>query len=148
MVKQYFSVDEFIPQHLYEKLGDKAIEQMNPKIIEVANVLRDLTGTPLSCNTWKWGGNRNWSGLRDSTSPYYSATSQHSNGNAIDLVSKRPAHELRAVILEHPDLFPEVTFLECGITWVHIDVRPSNDIKLWVPKRGFITKQEFYDEQL
>lgn len=147
-MKNYFSVEEFIPQHLFEQKGETSIEYMNPKIIRVANVLRDVTGTPLSCNTWKWGGNRNWSGLRDVTSPYYSETSQHSIGNAIDLVSALPAHELRAVILEHPDLFPDVTFLECGISWVHIDVRPGDSVRLWVPKRGFISREDFYAEKL
>jgi hypothetical protein len=147
-MKEYFTAEEFIPQHIFKKEGEASIAYMNPKIIGVANKLRHLTGTPLSCNTWKWGGNRNWSGLRDVTSPYYSATSQHSLGNAIDLVSERPAHELRAFILENPDEFPDVTFLECGISWVHIDVRPGSSVKLWVPKRGFISREEFYTEKL
>jgi hypothetical protein len=148
MVKQYFNVEEFVPQHIYEQLGDNALKLINPEIIKVANVLRDVTGTPLTINSWKWGGNRNWSGLRDTTSPYYSATSQHTFGNAIDIVSKRPAHELRSIILENANLFTEVTFLECGISWVHVDVRPGDGVKLWVPKRGFITTEEFYAEQL
>lgn len=145
----YFSVEEFIPQHIYEQRGDAALELMNPKIIQATNALRELADVPLSCNTWKWGGNRNWSGLRDETSPYYSATSQHSLGNAVDVVSsKMSAHELRCLILENPELFEDVTFLECGISWVHMDVREADEVQLWVPKRGFITVDEFYNEKL
>lgn len=146
---KHFCVEEFIPQHTYEKLGDEAVKLMSPKILEVADTLRELTEVPLTINNWKWGGDRNWSGLRDETSPYYSKTSQHSSGNAIDVVSKRfSAYRLRRFILENEQLFPDVTFLECGISWLHVDVRPGNDIKLWVPKRGFITREEFYAEQL
>ena len=146
---KHFCIEEFVPQHIYEDLGDDAIEEMNPKIIEVADTLRELTEVPLTINNWKWGGNRNWSGLRDETSPYYSATSQHTVGNAIDIVNKRfSAYRLRRFILENEELFPDVTFLECGISWLHVDVRPGNDIKLWVPNRGFITREEFYAEQL
>lgn len=143
----YFSVEEFVPQHIYEEHGDDSLNLMNPKIIRATETLRDLAGVPLSCNTWKWGGNRNWSGFRDETSPYYSPTSQHTLGNAVDLVSSKVSpHELRKLILDKPEYFEDVTFLECGINWVHMDVRHT--VKLWVPKRGFITREEFYAEKL
>lgn len=146
---KHFNVEELVPQHIFELKGLSSIELMNPKILDVADTLRELTGVPLTINNWKWGGNRNWSGLRDATSSYYSPTSQHSFGNAIDVVNKHiSAHEVRNLILDNTDLFPYVTFLECGISWVHIDVREGNGIKLWVPKRGFITKEEFLTEKL
>ena len=50
--------------------------------------------------------------------------SQHKLGNAGDgKFQDYSAEEVREDILAHPEKYPEITALELGVDWLHIDVR-------------------------
>jgi hypothetical protein len=82
-------------------------------------------------NSYKWGGDRGWSGLRTKNSKYYSPTSQHSLGKAIDAVfSKYDVEEVRQYILDNQEEFPHIGGVELGVSWLHIDTRPRVNGKI------------------
>ena len=140
---KYFQIHELIPKKLWEyymslpaEQKDKYLEELwdmlDAKLIETIDTLK--TRFPLGSmiiNNYKWGGAREWSGLRDSTSPYYSKTSQHSLGKAIDCVfTKYTTDEVREYILENQHEFPYIGGVELGTSWLHIDVRPRVNNKI------------------
>lgn len=134
-----FVVEEFVPKELYELMGDHSICCMNQDLITFIVNLRKTLGKPITINTWKWGGSFNSRGIRLPGSEYYSATSQHSEGNALDFdVSGMFADEVRNWIIANRDLpwVKPITFLEDGVNWVHVDVgltygRSLNRLILW-----------------
>lgn len=107
---------------------------MDERLLQLLDTLRELLDSPMTINSWQWGGNREWSGLRAPDSPHYSNTSQHSYGRAVDfLVKGMTADEVRAKIIAWmgdgtiQDLCGvESITLELGVSWVHIDVRNSD----------------------
>lgn len=130
-----FRVEEFVPESVYKARGDKALELMDSRILETADVLKEEfpEGT-IIINNWVWGGDRNWSGLRTTDSPYYRPYSQHSFGRALDMIfSAYTAEEVRKYIQLHPEKFPYVTAMELGTSWVHIDCRNCHKLKTFHP---------------
>ena len=90
----------------------------------------------MTVNNYYWGKNREWSGLRTSDSPYYSAFSQHTFGRAADcLFSGISAEEVRQDILANPqdNDFKLIGSLELGVSWLHFDVRNCDRIKTYYP---------------
>jgi len=80
----------------------------------------------MTVNNWKWGGDREWSGLRTVDSSCFSTYSQHSFGRAVDVIFKDvTAESVRQAILENPDdtAFELINSFEEGTSWLHIDVR-------------------------
>ena len=80
-----------------------------------------------------------WSGLRTADSPYFSVTSQHSFGRAVDIIFKDiSAEEVRQSMLKNESkwlsIYPYIT-LEDDVNWTHIDVRnnPEKGIRLFKP---------------
>lgn len=100
------------------------------------------------CN-WKSGGSKQYSGFRTPKSPDYSETSQHSMGRAIDFTSKTPVKVVHKHILTNLEKYPNIRFIEIDIGWVHVDCRDNFDdarIKLWSPKRGFLSVEQYLKE--
>lgn len=130
MIKaEHFAVHELVPPEIYKKRGEKAWQLINPSLINLIDALRGEFGSA-KINDYHWGGSRKWSGLRTPDSPYYSMTSQHSLGNAVDILFKNhTADEVRKAITSDPDkwlaICPSIT-LEDKTSWVHIDVRNSH----------------------
>jgi len=130
-----FKIQEFVPEHIYLKRGEKAWELIDDRLILTAETLKGLfpQGT-MTINNWLWAGNRTESGLRTPESKYYSETSQHSFGRAIDCIfSEYSAQEVRTYIIDNPGLFPYITGIEDynGMGWVHIDVRNSDLVRIF-----------------
>lgn len=106
------------------KVGVKAIRYINSRLLFVADLLANQFGT-VTINDWHWGGNFKESGLRVVGDEYYSSTSDHSYGNALDLKFKGvSAAQVRKYIEAYPNQFPYITFIEEGkdVTWLHISV--------------------------
>ena len=122
-----FYLDEFIDKDTYlsyEAKGElwKLTLCLDKRIINGVQLLRDKIGVPLVINNWSTGFNRNWSGLRNNKSPYYSETSQHSYGRAIDVVSGLGGELMRKFIDKHwVDFKPYFTRVEGGVDWLHVD---------------------------
>ena len=82
--------------------------------------LRELFGK-ITINDWKWNGENQWRGIRNSSSDWYSITSQHSWGRAADLIFQETAAEnVRQYILKNPLEF-EIRRMERDVSWLHID---------------------------
>jgi len=134
-----FVVEEFVPRELYNLMGDHAICCMDEELITFIINLRQTLNRPITINTWKWGGRFTSRGIRLPGSTYYSATSQHSEGKALDFdVAGMPASEVRSWIISNRDLVwvKPITFIEDGVNWVHIDVglthgRSKDKLILW-----------------
>ena len=84
---KYFKLTELVSRKIYEKRGDMAFGLFDDRLLETLDQLREQFG-PLTCNSWAAGGDRQYSGFRASSEPYYSPFSQHSFGRAVDLISK------------------------------------------------------------
>ena len=125
-IPKYFKTQEFVDAESYYKYGDKALGEMDVRILKSADGIREYFNKPVTINNWAWGGPREWSGIRLPHSPYYSKYSQHSYGRALDLlVQGVPAEEVRQEILHHPwnKAFKYITRMEDSVGWIHIDCK-------------------------
>lgn len=122
---EHFIIQELVSPETYNVRGDKAWELLDVTMLMTLDRLRDRYGKMI-INNWKWGGNRKWSGLRIPESPYYSTYSQHSFGNAADVIfGSVTAEAVRKEILENPDdhAFEFITSIELEVFWLHFDCR-------------------------
>jgi len=128
---RHFELHEFVPQRVIDDRGEAAWELLDERILETADALRDRFGK-MTINNYHWGGEREWSGLRTSDSPYYSPYSQHSFGRAFDcLFADYEADVVRKAIRDNPSAFPHISGMELGVSWVHLDVRNATKIKVF-----------------
>jgi len=128
---KYFKIEELVPKELYDKYSEGELWSMlDSSLLKDLDKLKEVfnKGT-MTINNWKWGGKRNWSGIRTEGSPYYSAGSMHSFGKAFDIIfSDYEAERVRGYIKEHRDMFKAIKGLERNkngkpISWVHIDTK-------------------------
>ena len=125
---KHFKAHELVPPEIYKKWGDRSFMFIDDRLLRLIDALRDEFGSA-TINNYKYGGDRQWSGLRTNGSPYYSRTSQHSFGRAADIIfSNIDAEQVRGEIKEDPQFWlnsagcDSIT-LEDGVSWVHVDVR-------------------------
>ena len=132
-----FAIHELIPPALYKKRGEKAWKLININLIKSLDALKEnfpLGG--ITINDYHWGGKRLWSGIRTSDSSYYSNSSLHSYGMAVDCIFSYEGYnveEIRQFIIANPDKFPYIKGIEMGISWLHIDVRNTDKLELFYP---------------
>ena len=124
-----FYLDEYIPKDMYikyEKNQMLLIGLVDRQLVRADQLLRNQFGV-VTINNWWIDGPRQWSGIRDATSPDYSATSQHTFGRASDKIFEAiTAEEVRNYIkLNWRKL--GITCIEANVNWVHSDVRCYRD---------------------
>jgi hypothetical protein len=132
---KYFKIYELVPKHVYEDLGESAWILLDSRALEMLDKIREFSG-PLIVNNWKWGGDREWSGLRTPESPYGTSYSQHRFGRAFDCISsQKSSQELREHILNNPEDFPYIRGIELDVSWLHFDTgnRPGKGIYTFKP---------------
>lgn len=130
---KHFKVQELVPPSIYEKRKEKAIELIDERVLITLDQLREFFGL-CTINNWNFGGNFSQSGLRTPEAKEYSPTSQHSFGRAMDCKFRdHKAEDIRQHILNNRLLFPYITFMEDGVSWLHFDVRNCQRIVLWNP---------------
>ncbi len=133
---KHFTVQELVPQSIYEQRKEKAIELIDERVLVTLDQLRETFG-PCTVNDWCFGGDYSQSGLRTPEAKEYSPTSQHTFGRAMDCKFKEyEAQEVRRHIVENRIIFPYITFMEEGISWLHFDVRNCQRIVLWNPNNN------------
>ena len=136
-VSDNFSLHELVPTHIFEKWGERAVWFIQPRIINVAQTIRDHFCAPMMIN----GNGMQYRGFRDD-SFYYNSNgttkrnggflSQHRFGNAIDFnITGFDCAEIRAEILKNRSKFiaAGLTTIESGDyapTWVHVDARHTD----------------------
>ena len=135
---KHFIIEELVDKKTYESTPEwKLWAAFDDRLLKTIDFLREEIGVPITINNWKWGGDRQWSGLRPPESPYYSQWSQHSYGRAVDMIFKGiPAPEVRQKIkklikqgklnrINHSFTFEE-NMKGKPINWVHLDLRNNN----------------------
>ena len=141
-VSTNFYLQEFIDPDTYKRFGDSSIWFIDPRIITLAQFIRERLAKPCTINNWNGGGKFKYSGF-DPPGGYRKATSlsQHRFGRAIDLkVSGMEADEVRADIQSHWDLYHKATALttieheDFAPTWTHLDIRTTNMDELKIVK--------------
>lgn len=130
---EHFKIQELVPPQVYKDRGDKAWELLDERALRSIDSLRNDYGTCI-INNWSYGGQRMWSGLRTSESPYYSKYSQHSFGRAFDCIfSKVSAEQIRQDIINARRFYPYVSAMELNTNWLHVDCRNTVKIKVFNP---------------
>jgi len=122
---KYFVIEELVSREAFTDRGEKAWQLLDDRMLMTLDRLREKYGK-MTVNNWKWGGDREWSGLRTPDSPYYSKYSQHTHGRAFDIIFNNiTAEEVRQEILANPDdpAFEFINSFEEGTSWLHIDAR-------------------------
>lgn len=143
-VSANFQLKEFIDKKTYSKWGDASIWFIDPKIISIAQFVRERHGKPVTINSWFSGGQYNYSAF-DPPGGYRKASSlsQHRFGRAIDLKllgeENKGADILRDDIINNFDLYRKfgLTTIEdakYAPTWCHIDCRSTGMDELKIVK--------------
>lgn len=131
----YFKIEELVPEHIFRLLGDKAWDLIDDKLVlTIDDIKRNFPKGTMTINNWLWSGGREWSGLRTIDSPYYSPTSQHTLGKAIDCVfSHYDVNEVRYDIISNIELYPHLKGIEMDVSWLHVDVRDRDTLLQFKP---------------
>lgn len=130
MIGKHFRIEEFVDEETFSRFGNKSSWFIDQRIVDIADVLRDKFG-PATINNWMWNGERKWSGYRSPSSRHYKKYSQHSNGRAVDMIFKDTTAKIVAdYILSNESKFIAMGLggIELGKSWLHIDVRNSNEL--------------------
>lgn len=131
MISKNFSIQEFVPKETYAKWGDKSIMFIDPRLVDVAQALRDKYG-PLVIN----GGQYNYSGYRPPTCSVGAKESQHRFGRAIDCKFKQmTVQEVYKDILDNENYWIKkgISTLENILktpSWLHVDIRWTGEDKI------------------
>ena len=132
MLTTNFRLEEFIDPDTFGRFGELSIWFIDPRLVTLAQFMRERLGKPCTINNWHGGGQYQYSGF-DPPGGYRKATSlsQHRFGRAMDLkVSGMTADEVRDDIIGNFDIYRKVglTTIEDGDyapTWCHIDIRET-----------------------
>ena len=128
-VSKNFVLQEFIDPDTYKKWGDKSIWFIDPKVIHIAQLLRDKSGRAVTINNWSVGGLYKLSGLRPLDATIGAKLSQHKFGRAIDVkIQGYNPEQVHDLIKNNWLEFKEIGLttledLSLTKTWTHIDVR-------------------------
>jgi len=130
MKSKHFKIHELVPQHIYEKYGEKAWRFIDLGLILSLDTLKErFPKGKITINNYYWGGNFKWSGLRTPDSPHYFETSMHSFGKAVDpKFSAYDSDIIRKDIIDNPNIYPYIKGLELDVNWVHIDTRNEDNL--------------------
>lgn len=131
----HFAIHELVaPETLAQHTEDECWAMFDPDVLKAADWLRERYG-PATINDWKWGGEFSQSGLRTPDSKYYSPTSQHSKGCALDLKFRnKTAQQIRDDLAEYQyqgNQIPYFTRVENQVSWLHIDTKPTGQSDLY-----------------
>jgi hypothetical protein len=132
---EHFIIEELVDPDTFKARGQRAWELLDNRLLWTLDRLRMRYGS-MTVNNWKWGKDRQWSGLRTPASPWYSTYSQHSFGRAADcLFADYTAEQVRQDILDNPDDedFKYINSIELGVSWLHFDIRNCDRIKAFKP---------------
>ena len=135
-----FYLDEFIDPDTYKKFGRNSIWFLDPRIIPIAQLLRNLASTPVIINSWFHGGGFTESGFRRPATRTGGYLSQHKFGRAIDVkVNDKDPDEVMELINFHHEKFMKLglTTLEhtdFTPTWNHLDCRFTEKEELFIVK--------------
>ena len=119
-----FRAEEFIHPAIWNKIGDRAVDFLNPRLVPTCQQLRDIFG-PIIVNDWYIDGRFEDSGLRMPQGIVGAALSSHRFGCAADLkLTDIDPISVQQHIIRHREHFPYVTRMENAEitkTWLHLE---------------------------
>jgi len=134
-VTKNFIVQEFIYPELYAEICDDSATMMNPAIYNIAQLLRDLVGKPVTINNWNTGGSYKESGLRSPNTKTGAKKSAHKSGEAIDCKIKgMSSYEMAAIVQKNWQAFKSAGLTEIENPsstegkyndWLHLSCRAT-----------------------
>ena len=139
-VSTNFYLQEFVDPDTYKRFSNSSIWFVDPRIITLAQFIRERLGKPCTINNWNGGGKFQYSGFRPAQCTIGASMSQHRYGRAIDLkVKSMTANEVRADIISNFDVYKKagLTTIEhedFAPSWVHLDIRTTNMDELKIVK--------------
>jgi hypothetical protein len=135
-ISKDFSDFEFVPESIYGIYRDKSIWFIDPKIVAMAQFIRDRFGKPVTINNYLNGGQYQHSAFRDYSCSIGAENSQHRHGRAIDFrIYGMTSPEIRQDIIDNFKIYQAagLTTIEGGTpTWVHADCRFTNSNSLLI----------------
>lgn len=136
----FFVMEEFLPKADYARIAQikKDSERLqefyklvNPKIVLLADFLRQYFDAPIKINTWHTGGNLQYRGWRPKDCVIGAKNSEHKKGNALDFnVSGKTDKEVKDIIIANQPLFyaknaRRIEDYRDATTWTHIDIKDT-----------------------
>jgi hypothetical protein len=135
-ISKDFTLAEFVPPSIYEKYLEKSVWFIDPRIVIMAQFIRDRFGKPITINNYLSGGNYQYSAFRDTACTIGAVNSQHRHGRAFDFRIKGiTPEEVRQDIIKNFPAYREtgLTTIEADTdTWVHVDCRFTNQPTLLI----------------
>ncbi|MCK4521369.1 MAG: hypothetical protein KAU20_02260 [Nanoarchaeota archaeon] len=126
----YFRPEELVPKVVFELLGAESLNLFDPRILITADQLRSHFGR-CNCNTWLWGGRFHERGFRLRHSQTGAPESMHKDARGLDLVfMELTAAAVRQEIMRKRHLFPFITRMEKGRSWLHYDNKETGSSKI------------------
>ncbi len=135
---KHFTLSELVAPNIFEDLGEKAWDLLDPNLLAALDKLRERFG-PITVNNWRTGGPYKESGLREQDTKTGAPKSAHKRGKAADC---KPVHgtvkEMFDYILDNASEFPEIRRMEniaFTPTWLHIDTveHAGRGIRVFTP---------------
>jgi hypothetical protein len=136
---KHFKPYELVDRETFRQFGYTSYRFFDGRLLKLADWLREKLGS-CTVNDWYWTkldyedkSVFKWSGLRVSKSPHFKPYSMHTHGKAMDMKFRdHSADDVRQFINDHWGEIKFVTGLESitleeGVSWVHVDVRNSDD---------------------
>ena len=146
-VNRNFYLDEFVDPVTYFTEPDNGLSKIDPSLIDLVQLLRDLYGKPISINGWwkhlpenmddpvaflQWCEDNKvpvWSGLRTGLCKIGASKSAHKLGKAID--PKGPEDEFFKIVKDNAQRFYDLGLRrleDTSITkgWLHMDTEERN----------------------
>lgn len=133
-LKAFFNVKELVCDHTYARHGERSWMFLDTDYLHCLLVIRrDILKVPMTCNhsAAKQRGLRcNMCDLVVSKTRNY--LSAHVLGKGGDFTCQdMTAEEARTEIERNQDLLPSNIRLEDGVTWLHMDVLPQKDCRVY-----------------
>ncbi len=112
-ISNNFVIQDFIPNHIYKRYKDKSIRFINPKVVSMAECLRNRFNADVVINNWhKYNDGEyyfNFSGYRPPDCKKGSFMSRHKQGLAIDIkIRGLLSSEIEADIIKNTDIANEL----------------------------------------
>jgi len=139
----YFTIDELVCPHVYDKFGEIAWQFFDQRLLITIDLIREKIGRPIYINDWQVHGNFNERGFRCLQCPIVRQAwrknlvyvSPHITGQAVDFdVQGMVASEVRLWIAKNEKILPYPIRLEANVNWVHLDTRDAEKGKIYLFK--------------
>jgi len=128
----HFGIEELVDPTTFEILGEEAWKLFDPKALLAVDLLRETFGS-CTINSWKWGGNFQWSGYRSMKCTIGATKSMHRVGQAFDCKFKNiTAEEVRQAIKKDEAYWKQyIGRIENNVSWLHIDTKDMANAIRW-----------------